>query len=103
MELILVGLSFTIIFFVFALIVVCSSVVSSMDERDDELPTTTAVAFTMSNSQSLSRRTRLMKGDNHGFVDGSYRPGSVDGGYVSFFYVLYLHFLCSSPSTSYIL
>eukprot|EP00257_Ricinus_communis_P003816 XP_002516393.2 exocyst complex component SEC8 [Ricinus communis] len=57
-----------------------SSVVSSLDERDDELPTTTAVAFTMSNSQSLSRRTRLMKGDNHGFVDGSYRPGSVDGG-----------------------
>ncbi|XP_065861564.1 exocyst complex component SEC8 [Euphorbia lathyris] len=57
-----------------------SSVASSMNERDDELPTTTAVGFTMSNSQSLSRRTRLMKGDNHGVVDGSYRPGSVDGG-----------------------
>ncbi|XP_050203746.1 exocyst complex component SEC8 isoform X2 [Mercurialis annua] len=55
-------------------------VVSNMDERDDELPTTTAVAFTMSTSQSLSRRTRLMKGDNHGFADGSYRTGSVDGG-----------------------
>lgn len=55
-----------------------SSVASSMNERDDELPTTTAVAFTMSNSQSLSRRTRL-KGDNHGLMDGSYRAGSVDG------------------------
>ncbi|XP_021628705.1 exocyst complex component SEC8 isoform X3 [Manihot esculenta] len=57
-----------------------SSVASSMNERDDALPTTTAVAFTMSNSQSLSRRTRLMKGDNHGFMDGSYRLSSADGG-----------------------
>ncbi|KAJ9187072.1 hypothetical protein P3X46_002568 [Hevea brasiliensis] len=57
-----------------------SSIASSMNERDDELPTTTVVAFTMSNSQSLSRRTRLMKGDNHGFIEGSYRSGSVDGG-----------------------
>ncbi|KDP32586.1 hypothetical protein JCGZ_13136 [Jatropha curcas] len=56
-----------------------SSVASSLNERDDELPTTTAVAFTMSNSQSLSRRTRLMKGDNHGLMDGSYKAGSVDG------------------------
>lgn len=48
---------------------------------DDEVPTTTAAVFSMSNSQSLSRRTRL-KGDNqfgiHG--DGSYRTGSIDGG-----------------------
>ncbi|KAJ4834639.1 exocyst subunit [Turnera subulata] len=58
----------------------CSSVASSMHERDDELPTTTAVAFTMSGSQSLSRRTRQMKGDNNGLADGSYRPSSVDGG-----------------------
>ncbi|KAI5575327.1 hypothetical protein BDE02_10G203200 [Populus trichocarpa] len=56
-----------------------SSVASSMYERDDELPTTIAV-FTMSNSQSLSRRTRLMKGDNHSFADGSYKPSSIDGG-----------------------
>ncbi|CAK7325414.1 unnamed protein product [Dovyalis caffra] len=57
-----------------------SSVASSMYERDDELPTTAAVTFTMSNSQSLSRRTRLMKGDNYSFADGSYRPSSIDGG-----------------------
>ncbi|KAJ6892852.1 hypothetical protein NC651_025918 [Populus alba x Populus x berolinensis] len=56
-----------------------NTVASSMYERDDELPTTTAV-FTMSNSQSLSRRTRLMKGDNHSFADGSYKPSSIDGG-----------------------
>ncbi|KAF9674910.1 hypothetical protein SADUNF_Sadunf10G0176500 [Salix dunnii] len=55
-----------------------SSVASSMYERDDELPTTIAV-FTMSNSQSLSRRTRLMKGDKNSFADGSYKPGSIDG------------------------
>ncbi|PQQ15387.1 exocyst complex component SEC8 [Prunus yedoensis var. nudiflora] len=37
----------------------------SCNERDDEVPTTTtAVVFSMSNSQSLSRRTRLLKGDN---------------------------------------
>ncbi|XP_059644813.1 exocyst complex component SEC8 isoform X3 [Cornus florida] len=57
---------------------------SSMNERDDELPTTTAVALSMNNSQSLSRRTRLLKGDNQfgasGLGDGSYRPSSVDGG-----------------------
>ncbi|KAJ6901805.1 hypothetical protein NC651_019546 [Populus alba x Populus x berolinensis] len=56
-----------------------SSVASSMHERYDELPTTVAVTFTMSNSQSLSRRTKLMKGDNHSFADGSYRPSSIDG------------------------
>ncbi|XP_038680238.1 exocyst complex component SEC8-like isoform X2 [Tripterygium wilfordii] len=52
--------------------------------RDDEMPTTTAAAFTMNNSQSLSRRTRSLKGDNqigfHGLADGSYKSGSVDGG-----------------------
>ncbi|XP_075670518.1 exocyst complex component SEC8 [Castanea sativa] len=58
-----------------------SSAASSVHERDDEVPTTTAVAF-VNNSQPLSRRTRLMKGDSQiGIhVDGSYRPGSVDGG-----------------------
>ncbi|PRQ58738.1 putative Sec8 exocyst complex component specific domain-containing protein [Rosa chinensis] len=59
-----------------------SSAALSLHEREDEVPTTTAVVFSMSNSQSLSRRTRLLKGDNqlgiHG--DGSYRAGSVDGG-----------------------
>ncbi|XP_011031681.1 PREDICTED: exocyst complex component SEC8-like isoform X2 [Populus euphratica] len=55
------------------------SVASSMHERYDELPTTVAVTFTMSNSQSLSRRTKLMKGDNHSFADGPYRPSSIDG------------------------
>lgn len=58
-----------------------SSAASSVFERDDEVPTTTAVAFSMHNSQPLSRRTRLLKGENqfgvYGFED---RPGSVDGG-----------------------
>lgn len=58
-----------------------SSAALSLHEREDEVPTTTAVVFSMSSSQSLSRRTRLLKADNqfgiHG--DGSYRAGSVDG------------------------
>ncbi|XP_061369777.1 exocyst complex component SEC8-like, partial [Gastrolobium bilobum] len=55
---------------------------STMLENDDEVPTTTADALTVHNSQSLSRRTRLVKGDNQTSLqnDGSYRPGSVDGG-----------------------
>ncbi|KAB1219033.1 Exocyst complex component SEC8 [Morella rubra] len=59
-----------------------SSAALSMYERDDEVPTTTAVALYVNNSQPLSRRTRLLKGDNQIGVhaDGSYRPGSVDGG-----------------------
>ncbi|RVW97664.1 Exocyst complex component SEC8 [Vitis vinifera] len=60
-----------------------SSAASSIHERDDEVPTTTAVAFSMNSSQPLSRRTRLLKGDNQfgvlGLGDG-YRPGSIDGG-----------------------
>ncbi|KAL5560571.1 hypothetical protein UlMin_036782 [Ulmus minor] len=55
---------------------------SSINENDDEVPTTTVVALSMNNSQPLSRRTRLLKGDNqfgvHG--DGLYRPSSIDGG-----------------------
>ena len=47
------------------------------------MPTTTAIGFSMNNSQSLSRRTRLLKGDNQfgvlGLGDG-YRPGSIDEG-----------------------
>ncbi|XP_040999810.1 exocyst complex component SEC8-like isoform X2 [Juglans microcarpa x Juglans regia] len=59
-----------------------SSAASSIYERDDEVPTTTAVVLSVDNSQSLSQRTRLLKGDNQfGFqTDGSYRPSSVDGG-----------------------
>ncbi|CAL5343330.1 unnamed protein product [Camellia sinensis] len=57
---------------------------SSINERDDEVPTTTVIAFSMNNSIPLSRRTRSMKGDNqfgsYGVGDGSYRTSSVDGG-----------------------
>ncbi|KAL5568184.1 hypothetical protein UlMin_024759 [Ulmus minor] len=55
---------------------------SSINENDDEVPTTTSVELSMNNSQPLSQRTRLLKGDNqfgvHG--DGLYRPSSIDGG-----------------------
>ncbi|KAM6584398.1 hypothetical protein CsatB_011400 [Cannabis sativa] len=59
-----------------------SSASLGIDEKDDDVPTTTAVAFSMNNSQSLSRRTRLLKGDNHvnAHGDGSYRAASIDGG-----------------------
>ncbi|KAK3015768.1 hypothetical protein RJ639_007496 [Escallonia herrerae] len=61
-----------------------SSGASSIHDMDDAVPTTTAVSFSINNSQPLSRRTRLLKGDNqfgaNGFGDGSYRPSSVDGG-----------------------
>ncbi|XP_024974736.1 exocyst complex component SEC8 isoform X2 [Cynara cardunculus var. scolymus] len=50
----------------------------SMDEKDDVIPTTTVAAFSMNNSQSLSRRTRLQKGDSH--VGASGFASSVDGG-----------------------
>ncbi|XP_068331087.1 exocyst complex component SEC8-like [Pyrus communis] len=58
-----------------------SSAALSLQEMDDEVPTTTATVFSLSNSQSLSRRTRLLKGDNQfgNQGDGSYRTGSVDG------------------------
>ncbi|KAK6933420.1 Exocyst complex component Sec8, N-terminal [Dillenia turbinata] len=59
-----------------------SAVALNYNERDDEVPTTTATAFAVSNSQPLSRRTRLLKVDNHfggyGLGDGSYKPGSID-------------------------
>ncbi|KAG1331762.1 exocyst complex component SEC8 [Cocos nucifera] len=58
-----------------------SSTTLSIPERDDEIPTTTAIGLSVSSSQPLSRRTRSLKGDNHiGGADGSFRPGSVDGG-----------------------
>ncbi|XAR52331.1 hypothetical protein NMG60_11020331 [Bertholletia excelsa] len=59
-----------------------SIVSSSVSEKDDEVPTTTVVPLSL-NSQSLSRRTRLLKGDNqfgtYGFEDGLHGPNSVDG------------------------
>ncbi|CAL1374214.1 unnamed protein product [Linum trigynum] len=55
-----------------------SSVASTMDEREDDLPTITAAAYTMNGSQSLSRRTRMIKGENHGQTDGSL-SSSFDG------------------------
>ncbi|XP_012834771.1 PREDICTED: exocyst complex component SEC8 [Erythranthe guttata] len=61
-----------------------SSVVSSINESDDAIPTSSAITFSMTYTHSLSRRTRSPKGDNnlgtHGTGDGLYRPSSVDGG-----------------------
>ncbi|KAI4385743.1 hypothetical protein MLD38_003736 [Melastoma candidum] len=61
-----------------------SSMSSNMDERDDDVLSSTAMAFSTSTSQPVSRRTRLLKSDSHaggpGVVEGSYRPGSLDGG-----------------------
>ncbi|CAI0442647.1 unnamed protein product [Linum tenue] len=48
-----------------------SSVASTMDEREDDLPTVTAAAYTMNGSQSLSRRTKMIKGENLGQTNGS--------------------------------
>ncbi|MBA0781019.1 hypothetical protein Gotri_001981 [Gossypium trilobum] len=61
-----------------------SSITSSLHEKDDEVPTTTAVACTANTSHPGSRRTRSVRGDgmfgSQGIVDGSYRPASIDGG-----------------------
>ncbi|KAK9168623.1 hypothetical protein Syun_000763 [Stephania yunnanensis] len=61
-----------------------SSATTSIDDRDDDVPTTTAIGFSATNSQPLSRRTRSMRGDHLpgtlGLADGIYRPDSVDGG-----------------------
>ncbi|XP_075499287.1 exocyst complex component SEC8 [Primulina tabacum] len=61
-----------------------SSVTSSINENDDAIPTTSDISFSMNYSHSLSRRTRLLKGDDTfgaiGTGDGLYRPSSVDGG-----------------------
>ncbi|KAG5574754.1 hypothetical protein H5410_054888 [Solanum commersonii] len=60
-----------------------SSTLFSISERDDEVPTTVAVPLSMNNSQPLSRRTRLLKGDNQfgsfGVGDGSHKTSSIDG------------------------
>ncbi|CAN4126609.1 unnamed protein product [Withania somnifera] len=60
-----------------------SSTLFSISEKDDEVPTTVAVPLSMNNSQPLSRRTRLLKGDNQfgsfGAGDGSHLTSSVDG------------------------
>ena len=77
------SISFSEVYFA-ELFIFYSPATSGINERDDEVPTTTAVSFSMSNSQPLSRRTRLLKGDSqsgaYGLGDGSYRPSSVDGG-----------------------
>ncbi|XP_009588083.1 exocyst complex component SEC8 [Nicotiana tomentosiformis] len=64
-----------------------SSTLFSISERDDEVPTTVAVPLSMNNSQPLSRRTRLLKGENQfgsfGPGDGSHRTSSIDGSSVA--------------------
>ncbi|XP_009135105.2 exocyst complex component SEC8 [Brassica rapa] len=61
-----------------------SSVASSIYERDDEVPTTTAVATSQMSSQPLSRRTRTLKGDSQfgarGLTNGSHRSASIEEG-----------------------
>nr|VDD46888.1 unnamed protein product [Brassica oleracea] len=61
-----------------------SSVASSIYERDDEVPTTTAVAASRMSSQPLSRRTRTLKGDSQfgvrGLTNGSHRTASTEEG-----------------------
>ncbi|KAL0716959.1 hypothetical protein Bca4012_066281 [Brassica carinata] len=61
-----------------------SSVASSIYERDDEVPTTTAVAASRMSSQPLSRRTRTLKGDSQfgarGLTNGSHRTASIEEG-----------------------
>lgn len=59
-----------------------SSASSSVLDMDDEVPTTTALAFSANISQPGSRRTRLLKGDNqgglYGLVDGTCRSSTMD-------------------------
>lgn len=61
-----------------------SSASINMPEKDDEVPTTTVVAFSVSSSHPISKRTRSIKADNHlggsSFGDGSFRTISIDGG-----------------------
>ncbi|XP_033139610.1 exocyst complex component SEC8 isoform X2 [Brassica rapa] len=61
-----------------------SSVASSIYERDDDVPTTTAVAASRMSSQPLSRRTRTLKGDSQfvvrGLTNGSHRTSSIEEG-----------------------
>ncbi|KAJ0244226.1 Exocyst complex component SEC8 [Hirschfeldia incana] len=61
-----------------------SSVASSIYERDDDVPTTTAVAASRMSSQPLSRRTRALKGDSQfgvrGLTNGSHRTSSIEEG-----------------------
>ncbi|GAB4840805.1 exocyst subunit [Ancistrocladus abbreviatus] len=55
---------------------------SSILEMDDDVPTTTAVSFSVNISQPFSRRTRLLKGEvgAYGLGDGSYRRSVINGG-----------------------
>ncbi|KAK4756803.1 hypothetical protein SAY87_006930 [Trapa incisa] len=54
-----------------------------INDKDEEIPTTTAVALSNS-SQPVSRRTRLLKSESHstsqGLAGGSFRSASIDGG-----------------------
>lgn len=49
---------------------------------DDTVPIPTAGTISLNNTQTLSRRTRLLKGDNqfgsHGLGDGPHQQSSVD-------------------------
>lgn len=63
-------------------IVLCSSS-GPINNKDEEIPATTAVALSNS-SQPVSRRTRLLKSECHssgqGLADQSFRSTSIDGG-----------------------
>ncbi|PKI74567.1 hypothetical protein CRG98_004894 [Punica granatum] len=56
---------------------------ASIHDKDEEIPTTTAIALS-SSSHPVSRRTRLLKNESQlggqGYVDGSFRSASIDGG-----------------------
>lgn len=60
----------------------CSSASLSISEMEDQLLNATAIDNSVNGSQPLSRRTRLVKIENHFggslSADGSYRPGSID-------------------------
>ncbi|XP_047332675.1 exocyst complex component SEC8 [Impatiens glandulifera] len=61
-----------------------SLAISGLNDKDDELPTTSVASLSINSSQPLSRRTRSMKGDNqsghYGTGDGFLRPNSIDEG-----------------------
>lgn len=61
-----------------------SSASLNVPEKDDGVPTTSAVAFSVSSSHPISKRTRSTKADNllgsSAFGDGSFKTISIDGG-----------------------
>lgn len=74
---------------------VYSSASFSISEMEDEVLKATAIDTLANNSQSLSRRTRLVKIENHFggslSADGAYRPGSIDDGQVKT--SIFFHFI----------